>query len=65
MEDSPESLAEDEVCRGQLYKAGRNGYTRKSFDILASFLDVLGRPAAEAPVRRRPRAAPISGSASG
>ena len=49
MEDSPESLAEDEVCRGRLYKAGQNGYTRKSFDILASFLDVLGKPAAQVP----------------
>jgi hypothetical protein len=49
MEDSPESLAEDEVCRGQLYKAGQNGYTRKSFDIVTSFLDVLGKPAAEVP----------------
>jgi hypothetical protein len=49
MEDSPESLADDEVCRGKLLKAGRNGYTRKSFDILTSFLDVLGKPADEVP----------------
>jgi hypothetical protein len=49
MQDHPESLAEDEVSRGKLIKAGRNGYTRKSFDILASFLDVLGKPAAELP----------------
>jgi hypothetical protein len=49
MEDSPESLAADEVCRGRLFKAGRNGYTRKSFDILTSFLDVLGKPAGQAP----------------
>src|ERR1700756_5374067 len=42
MEDSPESLAPEEVCRGKLLKAGREGYTRKSFDILAAFLDVLG-----------------------
>jgi hypothetical protein len=49
MEDSPESLAADEVSRGKLVKAGRNGYTRKSFDILSSFLDVLGKRAAEAP----------------
>ena len=41
IEDSPESLADDEVCRGKLVKAGQNGYTRKSFDILTSFLDVL------------------------
>jgi hypothetical protein len=49
LEDSPESLAEHEACRGRLYKAGQNGYTRKSFDILASFLDVLGKPAAQVP----------------
>jgi hypothetical protein len=49
MEHSPESLAADEVCRGKLVKAGCNGYTRKSFDILASFLDVLGKPAGQVP----------------
>jgi hypothetical protein len=49
METSPESLADDEVSRGKLVKAGRNGYTRKSFDILAAFLDVLGKPAGQAP----------------
>jgi len=49
IEDSPESLADDEVCRGKLVKAGKNGYTRKSFDIFASFLDVLGRPAGQVP----------------
>jgi hypothetical protein len=49
VEDSPESLDQDEVCHGRLYKAGQNGYTRKSFDIVASFLDVLGKPAAQVP----------------
>jgi hypothetical protein len=49
MEHSPESLAADEVCRGRLLKAGQNGYTRKSFDILTSFLDVLGKPADQVP----------------
>src|SRR5262249_45678797 len=49
MEHSPESLNPDEVCRGRLYKLGRNGYSRKSFDILTSFLDVLGRPVAQVP----------------
>jgi hypothetical protein len=49
MEHSPESLADAEVCRGRLHKAGHNGYTRKSFDILSSFLDVLGKPASQAP----------------
>jgi hypothetical protein len=49
MENSPESLADDEVSRGKLVKAGRNGYTRKSFDILSAFQDVLGKPAAQVP----------------
>jgi hypothetical protein len=49
MEHSPESLEPDEVCRGRLHKAGENGYSRKSFDILTSFLDVLGKPASEVP----------------
>jgi hypothetical protein len=49
VEDSPESLREDEVCHGRLYKAGQNGYTRKSFDIVATFLDVLGKPAGQVP----------------
>jgi hypothetical protein len=49
MEHSPESLGDDEVSRGRLHKAGLNGYTRKSFDILAAFLDVLGKPAAQVP----------------
>jgi len=43
IEDSPESLGGDEVCRGKLVKADRNGYVRKSFDILAAFKDVLGK----------------------
>ena len=49
METSPESLADDEVCHGRLKKTGENGYTRKSFDILTSFLDVLGKPVSEVP----------------
>src|SRR5262249_44060675 len=49
MEDSPESLAAEEVSRGRLCKAGTNGYTRKSYDILSAFLDVLGKPAGQLP----------------
>jgi hypothetical protein len=49
MEHSPESLNPDEVCRGRLHRSGHNGYSRKSFDILASFRDVLGKPAGELP----------------
>jgi len=49
MEHSPESLDSEEVCRGRLHKLGQNGYGRKSFDILTSFLDVLGKPASQVP----------------
>jgi hypothetical protein len=49
MEHSPESLEPNEVCRGRLHRTGQNGYSRKSFDILAAFRDVLGKPAGEAP----------------
>jgi len=49
VEYSPESLGDDEVCRGRLHKAGENGYTRKSFDMISALLDVLGKPVAEVP----------------
>ncbi len=49
MEDSPESLSPDEVCRGKLIPPGSNGYTQKSFDILRAFWDVLGKTVAEVP----------------
>ena len=49
MEDSPESLEDNEISRGRLHKVGKNGYARKSFDILSAFQDVLGKPVAEIP----------------
>ena len=49
MEDSPESLENDEISRGRLHKVGKNGYARKSFDILSAFSDVLGKKVAEIP----------------
>jgi hypothetical protein len=49
LENSPESLGADEISRGRLHKAAVNGYSKKSFDILAAFLDVLGKPAGETP----------------
>ena len=49
MEHSPESLNPDEICRGRLHKVGHDGYSRKSFDILTSFLDVLGKPVGQLP----------------
>ncbi len=49
MEDSPESLPVGEISRGRLHKAGKGPTVRKSFDILAAFKDVLGKPVAEIP----------------
>jgi hypothetical protein len=43
MEHSLESLGEGEVSRGRLHRTGEGGYTRKSFDIIGTFLDVLGK----------------------
>jgi hypothetical protein len=49
MEHSLESLDEGEVSRGRLHPTGRNGYTRKSFDIIGSFVDVLGKKVVDVP----------------
>jgi hypothetical protein len=49
IEDSPESLAEGEISRGKLLRATQNGYTRKSFDVLSSFRDALGKTVSELP----------------
>jgi hypothetical protein len=49
MEDSPESLRADEICRGRLHKAGAGHEVHKSFDILAAFKDVLGKKVADVP----------------
>jgi hypothetical protein len=49
MQDKSESLGADEVSRGKLFKTDEGGYTRKSFDLIAAFRDVLGKIAAEVP----------------
>jgi len=49
MEDSPESLDADEISRGHLHKAAHNHIVHKSFDIIAAFKDVLGKPVADIP----------------
>jgi hypothetical protein len=49
MESSLESLDEGEISRGRLHRAGQNGYVRKSFDVIGSFVDVLGKRASEVP----------------
>src|SRR3984885_12609576 len=49
IESSPESLNADEVSRGKLLKAEAGGFVQKSFDLLTSFQDVLGRRVSELP----------------
>jgi hypothetical protein len=49
MENSVETLEDDEVCRGKLVKPGENGYSRKSLDVYSAFLDVVGNPVREVP----------------
>lgn len=49
VEHSPESLSDDEVCRGRLHKVADDGYARKSFDIITAFRDVVGKPVKDVP----------------
>jgi hypothetical protein len=49
VEDSPESLGEHEISRGKLLPQDANGHSRKSYDILQSFRDILGKTVSEAP----------------
>lgn len=49
IESSPESLNADEISRGKLMKANGGGFVQKSFDLLKSFHDVLGRKVSEVP----------------
>ncbi len=50
IEDSPESLAPDEIARGKLYRGNeKRGYASKSFDLLGAFDEVLGRKVSQAP----------------
>ena len=49
IESSPESLNTDEISRGKLLKRDAGGVIQKSFDLLTSFKDVLGRKVCELP----------------
>jgi hypothetical protein len=49
IEESPESLDANEISRGKLIKANKNGHVRKEFDILTSFSDVLGKRVSDLP----------------
>jgi hypothetical protein len=49
IENSVESLGADEICRGKLVKATSEGFTRRAFDVLRAFDDVLGKRVAEIP----------------
>jgi hypothetical protein len=49
LENSPESLGPDEVSRGRLHKTRVNGYSKKSFDVVGAFIDVLGKAPQDVP----------------
>jgi hypothetical protein len=49
IEDSPESLQAEEISRGKLMKRDDPRIINKSFDLLTSFHDVLGRKVNELP----------------
>ncbi len=49
VEDSVETLAAGEISRGKLVKSTQSGYTQKSYDVLASFKDVLGKKVSQLP----------------
>src|SRR5450432_2857380 len=49
VEDSVESLAENEISRGKLVRPSAPGFSRKSYDLLATFRDVLGKRVDEVP----------------
>lgn len=49
IESSPESLEADEISRGKLLKVEQGGFVQKSFDLLTSFHDVLGKKVRELP----------------
>ena len=49
IENSVESLAEREISRGKLVKSAGGGFTRRSFDILRAFGDVLGKKVTQIP----------------
>jgi hypothetical protein len=49
IENSVESLGADEICHGKLVKAASDGFTRRSFDVVRAFQDVLGRHVSELP----------------
>lgn len=49
IENNVESLAENEICRGRLFKTNQGGFVHKSFDLLTAFQDVLGRKVKDVP----------------
>src|ERR1700756_1552566 len=49
VESKQESLNADEISRGKLLKRDAPGVVQKSFDLLTSFKDVLGRKVSELP----------------
>ncbi len=49
IENSPESLSPDAICRGKLVKVNQGNFIHKSFDLLTAFQDVLGQKVSKLP----------------
>ena len=50
IEDSPESLSANEICRGKLFRGDeQRGYALKSYDLLGAFNEVMGRKVSQVP----------------
>jgi hypothetical protein len=49
IETSPESLTNEEICRGKLFQANGDGFVHRSFDLLTAFEDVLGQKVSQIP----------------
>lgn len=49
IEESPEALATEEICRGKLFKKNQKGVVTKSFDLISAFGDALGKKVGQMP----------------
>jgi hypothetical protein len=49
IEDAYPSLGEGEISHGRLRKPSEGGFSKRSFDVLSAFLDVLGKSAGDVP----------------
>jgi hypothetical protein len=49
IDDAHPSLGDGEISHGRLRKPADGGFTKRSYDVLSAFLDVLGKPARDVP----------------